>query len=1111
MINFIYGLPGTGKTTEITNRIKNDIALGKQAMLIVPEQQTVEAERSMLLTLPASAQLSFEVLNFTRLANKLFRIYGGLCYNYITSGMKSLFMKRTLIELAPMLVEYNLRAVGDSSLPALMLSQINEFKINGIKAHQLERAANSLDDKSQLKAKLNDLSLIYSSYSGAVESSYDDVTDDLEKLYKLLCTNNFFNGYNVYIDSFSSFTAWEYKIIERIFAQADNCTITIPSNAPTTGAIHLHSVNKTSKKLMELTDKDSRGTMLLSEPHRASTPALKRLWEHLWDFSVNTSQLPKIEDDESVKIIECADMYSEAESAANTVLSLLHKGYRYNEIAIVAGNMDSYRGIIDTALEKAGVPFFMSEKTDLITQPLISFIMSAFAIKLRNWRTEDVIGYLKTGLSDISPADIDLFELYISAWKISGNRFFDEIWTMNPDGYYERISPRGMKIRDTANEVKNRLVPSLSAFFSALDAAKNVAELCQATFDFFKTQELSEKLLARSRDAYRKNDKKSALEIAGTHKAFIKVLGDISSVLGEEEMSLEEFCSSLKAVLGNTDIGTIPTAADEVILGSASMLRASNIKCAVLMGMCDGKFPAHISENGFFSDNEKQKLSELGIELSSNTKEGSAEELLYAYRAVTMPSDKLIMTYHTKSGNAPQKPSLAITRACALLHIEKPICYERTGELDRLMSKALAFESYRSLKNKDCSAALKEIFKDNPEFCGALNRIDIPISDTACKLSPDTASALFGNRLSLTQSKIDQYVKCHFNYFCNYILGLRDNATASFGYADTGTFIHRLLEVFIRYTVDENGLNRSISQAELEEVIRKEAKLYIDRIFSSRTTPSRRQLHLFERLTKLAVVVASSLYNELLLSSFVPKYLEMRFGNRNSDILPAFELTLNDKSKITLEGTVDRLDIFKKNDTVYIKVVDYKTGTKTFSLDEVEQGLNIQLLLYMFAICNTASEKFRKAIGCNEGDSIKPAGIIYVSTALGTIDADLNTTTEEIIEKAKSNIPRAGLVTDDEDILLELCHDLNTKYLPGVSQLKDGTIKGKSLTDDESFAHLEESITNTLVQIATSMRGGNANISPLKLGDKYPCEYCKMKQFCRVDLKAEEKSDEEEE
>jgi len=182
MIKLIYGLPGTGKTTEISNQIKKSLDGKKKVLLIVPEQQTVEVERKMLKLLPPSVQLKFEVVNFSRLANKVFRKYGGLSYNYITAGMKNLFMKRTLLELAPMLGEYQLRALGDSALPSLMLSQINEFKINSINPQRLERAAASLEDGDPLKNKLTDLATIYQAFEGMVKNTYDDSTGDLEKL-----------------------------------------------------------------------------------------------------------------------------------------------------------------------------------------------------------------------------------------------------------------------------------------------------------------------------------------------------------------------------------------------------------------------------------------------------------------------------------------------------------------------------------------------------------------------------------------------------------------------------------------------------------------------------------------------------------------------------------------------------------------------------------------------------------------------------------------------------------------------------------------------------------------------------------------------------------------
>ena len=1086
MTELIYGLPGTGKTTFIINKIKEDVAQGQKVLLIVPEQQTVEVERKMTKLLPASSQLIFEVVNFSRLANKLFRLYGGLSYNYITNGMKNLLMKRTLIEISSMLSEYGLRAVGDSSLPSLMLAQINEFKINNISVTKLGNVADSLDEDNPLKSKLSDFSLIYSEFSAMVENTYDDSSDDLEKLHSLLEKNRFFNGYNVYIDAFSSFTAWEYKIItEHIFSQADNCAVTIPSDSPYCEALHLTSVTKTSKKLREAAGKNAR-TTVLDTPYRAKSPALTRLWRSLWDFSLDVKKLDRLEDDGTVSIIKCTDMYHESEAVANTILSLLDSGYRCREIAVIAGDMSSYRGIIDSAFEKAGIPYFMSEKADLVSEPLVSLILSAFAIKLRGWRSEDVIAYLKTGLTDIPAADIDVFELYVSTWKISGKRFSDEFWSMNPDGYSKSISARGLKILETANDVKNKLTSTLFEFFTKLDAANNTRELCEATYEFFKSLDLSNKLCERAKRAYAAKDRKTALECAGTHKAFVKVLSDISSTLGDSKMSIEEFVSSLKLVLGNTDIATIPTAADEVLLGSASMLRASDIRCAILIGVCDGKLPAHVSENGFFSDNEKEKLSELGINLSSNVAENSAEELLYVYRAVTLPSDKLIISYHSRSGGTAFKPSLAITRILSLLPAIKIRAYGAENELDRFMSRALSFEALGSVRNPQNRAALEKIFDNDKEYGEILKKSKIPISSPTCRLENETSDKLFGKNIGLTQTKMDQYVRCHFSYFCRHALELREIGSASFNRANTGTFIHQLLETFIKTVIDNDAVNTELPLEEIEKIIKQAAKKYTDDILGNHNTPSKRLSHLFDRLTRLAVFMAAALHKELLESSFVPKYLEMDIGTDSKCILPSPQLKLKDGSCVTLSGKVDRLDIFKSNNTVYVKVIDYKTGSKTFSIDDIESGLNTQLLLYLFTICNTKSEKFKEKLGCQEGDEIKPASAMYVSTALPSINTDYGTDSKRIFEIAESKLPRSGIVLDDGEILNKL-H-------------RSGKVRGGTPISADDFKALEKQINETLLSIAEEIKGGNADIIPLKDGRKYPCEYCNMKQFCRVNV-----------
>ncbi|MBQ7292971.1 MAG: exodeoxyribonuclease V subunit gamma [Clostridia bacterium] len=769
MIKLIYGLPGTGKTTEISNQIKKSLDGKKKLLLIVPEQQTVEVERKMLKLLPPSVQLKFEVVNFSRLANKVFRKYGGLSYNYITTGMKNLFMKRTLLKLAPSLSEYQLRVRGDSSLPSLMLSQIDEFKANSINAEKLTLASKELktkltekklDNGSSLIAKLDDFGKIYAAYDEMVEKSYNDSANDLEELYKnTLKENNFFEGYDVYIDSFSSFTAAEHKIIEKIFEQADNTVISLPYTDTDPVPLHLKSVYETSVKLISASKKPPE-TLVLNTPFRASSPSLKMLWENLWNFAVTVKEdqkqkasddskkdaPPKLPADESIAIIECTDKYSESEAVTNIILKLLENGYRRKEIAVIAGNMENYRGILDSTLEKANIPYFMSEKSSLLTSPLVSMMLSAFAIKQRNWRTDDVIAYLKSGLTDVDQNDIDIFEIYVSTWKIRGKRFLEDFWTMNPDGYSSKISERGLSILQTANEVKNKITLPLCEFFTRLDAAKNVADLCDATFEFFKKLNLSEKLLNCAKKAFFDNDKKSALEIAGSHKAFIKVLSDISATLGNQDMSVEEFASSLKLVLGNTDVGTIPTGADSIILGSASTLRASDIRCAILIGMCEGDFPASTSDCGFFSDNEKQKLKELKekIDLSSDTKTQNSEELLYAYRAITLPSEKLFMLYNTGSGdNGAKKPSIAISRVLALLPDVKKVNYRLVEESDKLMSKALAFEALGRLTSDDNRDALYKIFESDPKYSDVMKKTSTPISVSDCYIYENLAKSTF--------------------------------------------------------------------------------------------------------------------------------------------------------------------------------------------------------------------------------------------------------------------------------------------------------------------------------------------------------------------------------
>ena len=668
---------------------------------------------------------------------------------------------------------------------------------------------------------------------------------------------------------------------------------------------------------------------------------------------------------------------------------------------------------------------------------------------------------------------------------------------MNPDGYSAEISSRGTKILEIANKVKSSLVAPLSKFFTALDSAKSTAELCSATFEFFKDMELPRKMEERAKKAHLSGNRKAALECAGTHKAFIKILSDISASMGELDMTVEEFASSLKLVLKNTDVGTIPTAADEVLLGSASMLRAQNVKCAILIGMCDGKFPGQVSESGFFSDNEKNILRELDIELSGDTMSRNSDELLFAHRAMTLTSDKLFVYYHATSEGKACKPSIAVTRLLSLLPGVKVEHYELLDDMDKLMAKKPSFEAFRTLP-QNLQRALVDLLKDDSEYGEILEQMKTPVSDTACKISEETASAFFGNDVYLSQTKLEKYVKCHFLYYCQNLLNLRENETARFNYSDMGIFIHRILENFMRAAVDENGIKAELSLDEIKKAVLDEADRYIDELFMDRYPPSKRLLHHFKRLKNHALLIAVDLYNEITQSDFVPRFFELEIGRRSQESIPAYEIPLNDGSKVKFNGVVDRVDIFKDGNEIYVKVVDYKTGSQKFSVANVEKGLNMQMLLYLFAICKVTSESFKKSMGFEEGDEIKPASVMYISTKIPLVDASGGATEEDIFNMASKHITRDGLILNDDAVITALNKLDNPKYIMNVKSPKSKSA-ATTLTSSEDFTELERLVNATISDIVYEMRSGNASAEPITVDGSTPCQYCKMKQFCRID------------
>ncbi len=1065
MITFVYGAPGSGKTHYIFEELKRNF---ENAYLIVPEQQTVTAERSALVKLPPSSALSFEVLNFTRLGNTVFRKYGGLSYHYITPAMKSLFMWRTLRELSPILKEYS-AASKDMSLTEVMLRATDELKVAAVTPEMLDAAVSKLSDGS-LKSKLQDISLISATYKNLVKESFDDKEDDLLKLCDILEKHKFFKGKRVFIDSFTSFTALEYRVIEYIFKQADEVTVTLGCESPSMPLVCSESICETARKLEELAKKLNAKTekLFLRQNFRAKSEELSYIPADFWrsERKFKLSDKIPVESRGNIRLFKCLDPYNEADVVASLVRSEIKRGLRYKDIAIVARDASKYEGIIDAALESEGVPFYMSKSNDIVSSPAVAFILSALRIRLFGYRREDVLTHIKTGMCGIDMRSADMFENYIHTWNIAGARFEEDAWSMNPDGYTKDKSERGEAILSAANAVREKLIRELKGFFAELDAAENAKDMATALYRYVTSAGLDESLRRRAEEELERGNRRAASDTLAAWNVIMDVLDDIVTALGDERLTDEEFLRALQLSFKYSSVSSIPTGYDEVTIGSASLLRTDNVKCAILIGLNEGEFPASVNENGIFTDADRLALKNYDLELSSDSATRAAEELLFANRAMSIPSEKLYMLYSVSSSSgAALRPSMIVNRAMSFYDYLTP---EYISVFDTVGSVSSALEKLPLLEGTIMGAAIS----DELDSMG-ISHEKMPISEPECTVSETDSVSLFGNRMALTQAKINKFVECPFGFYCDQVLELREEEKASVDSRISGTFIHSVLENFLRKAVTENGIEIEGIEASVDEIING----LIDSICVGEQKNSNRLRHLFLKLRRLALLLISYLKREFDGSLFRPEFYELKIGTNGVEPLT---LTLKDGSRVSLYGTVDRVDVWKNEGEVYIRVVDYKTGDATFSLSDVAKGLNLQLLIYLFTLCRKDTG-FAKMLGCNDGESPIPAAANYLSSKISTEKYPDLPTPEKALADAENRINRSGVFLKDDEVLASLTKE---------------SIPKKSLFEPYDLENLRIEFESTVIRIAEEMRSGAASAKPID-AKKSPCNFCKMASVCR--------------
>ncbi len=1132
MLHYITGRPGSGKSEYLLTHLRETLSSGKSAILLVPEQQAVLWESRLAREFPLPWQLRLEITNFTRLANTVFRQYGGLSLPKIDDGGRALVLWRAMLSVWDMLHVYNHGADGreDKNIPALA-GAIGELKRNRVTPASLETAAAELaadEGAASFSARLGDVSLIYAAYEDMLHREYADRDDVMDALGNLLETCPFFAGKTVFVDSFYSVTPPELRILRQAAAGADDLWVSFACDRVDTGELPFARIRKFLTQMERIAaDLGKIPTFVpLTEDRRHTTPGLRAIAAGLFRYEETAvtapahgetpepdkhTETPEMEmshqSDEptpDVSVYLCSDRYEEAEAVAALIEAKVRQGCRYRDIAVVARQMDNLRGILDTALVRHGIPCFLAEPDLLSTSPAVRLFQSLLAVVSRHFDRHDLIRMIGTGLTPVSAAEGDMFAMYTETWNIRGRQMFcgdgdgSFAWSWNPDGYRTEISPFGKICLREANRARDKLLPAVSAFAdifqlplhpSGEDKHTNevpvatTEDICRGMVLFAEKIGLVPRLheLAAAKKAA--GDREEAAKMELVWGQLCDAMDKMVSLLSDIRLDAGRFSGLFSRVISSMEIGAIPTALDEVLLGSADGIRFGQVEHVILVGAVEGEFPSDVQDMGFFQDRDRILLEGAGITLTGSSEEYLAEEYWMFYRTAVSATGTLTVLCPQTNAGEEALPSPGVDRILALTG-HKPIRWRDVPLEKRVFHPAARTE------NPDLSRYLWE--EGMELYYPGLMDASADVSDPVC------IGEYFGGRMRLTGSRLDSFSACPFQYWCQYGMALREAPHAAITAPDIGTFIHAILEQFFRTTANRIY---PLPMAETETLAEELVQSYLRRLG---VTEEGRLGYLFLRLRRSVSVFLEAIMEEYSQGRFVPMAFELPVGIRPQPGTPeeAVEawvepvvLETETGVKVTLSGIIDQVDKYTAADgSEYVRVVDYKTGTRTFSLKEIRQGMHVQLLLYLFSLWQGRL----KGTSGIQNEAYLPAGAVYFQVRPGEVAAEGMLTPEEARNRALDGIVRSGIWLRDEEVLEAMDAGLTGKYVP-VTRKKDGTLSGRATLQDLSeFGKLYGELRAIIGEIAGSVAGGKSTATPRTTGGVKACGYCPFGAVCRI-------------
>lgn len=1113
-LRFYFGPSGSGKSHRIYEEIMQRAAQepGRNFLIIVPDQFTMQTQKDLVMRSDRGGILNIDVLSFGRLSHRILEEVGTKEMPVLDDTGKSLVLQKIAADLKEQLPAMGSLLHKQGYIHEVK-SAISEFMQYGISTQDMDKLIASAEKRGALAMKLRDLKTLYRGFQDYIRDHFITTEETLDVLRRSLVKSKILPDSVVVFDGFTGFTPIQNRLIQELMRVCEETIVTVTIGEEEDpyqmdGEQKLfHLSKKTVADLVKLAAEAevTRGedVFVKGGPNRfAEAPALCYLEQNLFRYQYE----PYTEKQHEIHMFEALSPREEVHQTALYIRKLIREeGLTYRDIAVVIGDLEGYASYVETEFGQLEIPCFLDRTRGIVLNPMIEYIKSALQLYIRDFSYDTVFHFLRSGMADISREEIDELENYVIRTGARGYRTYSRLFTRRTEemqqGSGQEDTERAEETMERLNRIRQQFADTVEILHMAPRA--KAGEYVDHLYDFLEQNQVQQKLLNYQQRFEQEGDLAKAREYAQIYRLVMDLLDQIYELLGEEEISLQEFADILEAGFGEITVGTIPQNVDRIVVGDMERTRLKQVKVLFFLGVNDGNIPKNASKGGIISDMDREFLIESGTEMAPSPRQQMHIQRLYLYLNMTKPSERLYLSYaKVNSDGKGIRPSYLIDTVRKLfpqLAVEYPQNRSRLEQIEgrqegaRYLAEELREYADGTLREEERQDfyLMYRAYEADPEGRDRLTAAAFRRYKES-GLSRIVARALYGRQLENSVSRLETYAACACRHFLQYGLSLQEREEFGFEVSDMGNVYHAVLENFAGKLAESGrtwwDFDENFATQAIKEAVEGYAATYGETVLYS----SARNEYAITRMSRILTRTVLTLQQHLKQGSFQPDDYELSF--RFAEDLDSIHVDLSEEEKMHLQGRIDRIDVSEDAEHVYVKVIDYKSGNKKFDLAALYYGLQLQLVVYMNAAMELESRK-------HPDKEIVPAALLYYHIDDPTIETPVELTQEQINEEILTKLRMNGVVNSDPAVVERLDRFLQdkSKVIP-VEKKKDGSFSARSGILSREELHVVSAYVDTKIrQIGREILDGKIAANPYEKGNEEACTYCAYKKVCGFD------------